>query len=128
MQHRQNPFRGKEAIRNHAAEVGREIPDDHYGVLVPFCIARDSEEALRIAGPSIRRRQDLPTNDYAAVGAPEEVRQRIKDYVAARATKFVMRPYGPKEIHQDQVRILAREVIPTLQRPFRAAERVERLG
>jgi alkanesulfonate monooxygenase SsuD/methylene tetrahydromethanopterin reductase-like flavin-dependent oxidoreductase (luciferase family) len=26
---------GIEAIRNHAAEVGREIPEDHYGVLVP---------------------------------------------------------------------------------------------
>ena len=119
---------GIEAIRNHAAEVGREIPDDHYGVLVPFCIARDSEEALRIAGPSIRRRQDIPTNDYAALGTPEEVRQRIKDYVAAGATKFVMRPYGPKETHQDQVRILAREVIPTLQTPFSAGERRERLG
>jgi probable F420-dependent oxidoreductase len=119
---------GIEAIRKHAAEVGREIPDDHYGVLVPFCIAQDSEEALRIAGPSIRRRQDIPTNEYAALGTPEEVRQRIENYVAAGATKFVMRPYGPKETHQDQGRILAREVIPTLQTPFSAAERRERLG
>ena len=119
---------GIEAIRNHAAEVGREVPADHYGVLVPFCIAQDGEEALRIAGSSIRRRHDIPTNDYAAMGTPEELRQRIKDYVAAGATKFVMRPYGPKETHQDQVRILAREVIPALQTPFSPAERVERLG
>jgi hypothetical protein len=37
---------GIEAIRNHA-EVGREIPEDHYGVL-SFIFAND-EEALRIA-------------------------------------------------------------------------------
>jgi alkanesulfonate monooxygenase SsuD/methylene tetrahydromethanopterin reductase-like flavin-dependent oxidoreductase (luciferase family) len=119
---------GINEIRTHSAEVGREVPGDHYGVLVPFCIAQNSEEALRIAGPSIRRRQDIPTHDYAALGTPEAVRQKIKDYVAAGATKFVMRPYGPKETHQDQVRILATEVIATLQTPFSAAERVERLG
>jgi probable F420-dependent oxidoreductase len=119
---------GINEIRTHSAKVGREVPGDHYGVLVPFCIAQNSEEALRIAGPSIRRRQDIPTHDYAALGTPEAVRQKIANYVAAGATKFVMRPYGPKETHQDQVRILAKEVIPTLQTPFSAAERVERLG
>jgi hypothetical protein len=39
-----------------------------------------------------------------------------------------MRPYGPKETHEDQVRVLAKEVIPILQTPFGEAERVERLG
>jgi hypothetical protein len=37
-----------------------------------------------------------------------------------------MRPYGPKEIHEDQVRLLAREVIPALQTPFSPEERRER--
>src|SRR4029077_14970112 len=94
---------GIEATRAHAAQVGREVPEDHYGVLIPFCFARDSAEALRIAGPSICRRQDISPNDYAALGTPEQVRQMLKEYVAAGATKFVMRPYGPKENHEDQV-------------------------
>jgi alkanesulfonate monooxygenase SsuD/methylene tetrahydromethanopterin reductase-like flavin-dependent oxidoreductase (luciferase family) len=62
------------------------------------------------------------------LGTPEQARQKLKEYVAAGATKFVMRPYGPKETHEDQVRVLAKEVIPILQTPFGEAERVERLG
>ena len=119
---------GIAAIRAHAAEVGREVPEDHYGVLVPLCFARDTEEALRIAGPSVRRRQDIAPSDYSALGTPEQVRQMLKEYVAAGATKFVMRPYGPKETHKDQVRMLAKEVIPVLQTPFGDAERHKRLG
>jgi probable F420-dependent oxidoreductase len=119
---------GIEAIRNHAAEVGREIPGDHFGVLIPYVFAKDSGEALRIAGPSIRRRQDILPSDYSALGTPDQVRSTIQRYIAAGATKFVMRPYGPKETHREQVRILAQEVIPPLQTPFSPAERGERLG
>jgi probable F420-dependent oxidoreductase len=119
---------GIEAIRAHAAEVGREIPDDHYGVLVPFCIATNADEALKIAGQSIRRRQDISPTEYSALGTPEQVRLKIEEFVDAGATKFVMRPYGPRETHIEQVRMLAEEVIPALQTPFSAAEREKRLG
>src|SRR3990172_8176738 len=52
---------GIEAIRSNAAEVGREIPEDHYGVLVPFCLARDEDEALRGGrAPPPRPRQHAP--------------------------------------------------------------------
>jgi probable F420-dependent oxidoreductase len=119
---------GIEAIRNHAAEVGRTIPEDHYGVLVPYVFANDSEEALKIAGPSIRRRQDISPSDYSALGTPEQVRRKIREYIDAGATKFVMRPYGSKETHVEQVQILAKEVIPALQTPFTLEERHERAG
>ena len=90
---------GIEAIRSHAAEVGREIPEDHYGVLVPYVFATTAKKRLKIAGPSIRRRQDIPPSDYSALGTPDQVRSRIQEYIDAGATKFVMRPYGPKETH-----------------------------
>jgi alkanesulfonate monooxygenase SsuD/methylene tetrahydromethanopterin reductase-like flavin-dependent oxidoreductase (luciferase family) len=114
---------GIEAIRAYAAEIGREIPDDHYGVLVPFCSARDSDEALQNAGPSIRRRQDISPSEYSALGTPEQIRRKLQDYIAAGATKFVIRPYGPKETHAEQVRLLAEEVIPAVQTPFSELER-----
>ena len=116
------------AIGSLAAEAGREVPEDHYGVLVPYVFAKNSEEALKIAGSSIRRRQDIPPSDYSALGTPENVRRKIEDYIGAGATKFVMRPYGPKESHLEQVQILAKEVIAAVQTPFSAAERGERLG
>jgi probable F420-dependent oxidoreductase len=119
---------GIEAIRNHAAEVGREVPEDHYGVLVPYIFAKDSEEALRIAGPSIRRRQDIAPSDYSALGTPDVVRKTIQAYIDAGATKFVMRPAGPKESLRAQVETLAKEVIAPLQTPFTPEERRERRG
>ncbi len=119
---------GIDAIRAHAAEVGREIPQDHYGVLVPFCFAIDTEEALSIAGSSIRRRQDISPTEYSALGTPEQVRLKLREYVDAGATKFVMRPYGPRETHVEQIEMLAKEVIPAVQTPFSAAERRKRIG
>jgi len=114
---------GITAIRAHAAAAGRQIPDDHYGVLVSFIFARDIEEALRIAGSPLRRRQDISPEDYAALGTPEQIRRKLQKYIAAGATKFVMRPYGPKETHAEQVELIAKEVIPALQTPFSEMER-----
>ncbi|HEU4341517.1 MAG TPA: LLM class flavin-dependent oxidoreductase [Candidatus Binatia bacterium] len=116
------------AIRGYAAEAGREIPEDHYGVLVPYVFAKDSDEALRIADTLVHRRQDLSPPDYAALGTPDQVRRKIQQYVDAGATKFVMRPAGPKETLRAQLKLLAREVIPALQTPFSDEERLERGG
>ena len=70
----------------------------------------------------------LTVREYAALGTPDQVLQRITEYVDAGATKFVMRPYGPKRTHEELVRILAKEVIPALQTPFSLEERHERSG
>lgn len=117
---------GIAAIRQHAADAGREIPEDHYGVLIPFVFASTSEEALKIAGPSIRRRQDIAPQECSALGTPKEMRKTIQAYVDAGATKFVMRPAGPKDAIPRQVEILAKEVIPALQTPFAEDERRKR--
>ena len=119
---------GIATIRSHAAEAGREVPEDHYGVLVPYAIASRSEEALRLAGPSIRRRQDIAPQEYSALGTAQQVREKLGKYIDAGATKFVMRPFGPKESLRKQVELLAQEVIPALQTPFSRGERRERFG
>lgn len=117
---------GIAAIRQQAADAGREIPQDHYGVLIPFVFAPTSDEALKIAGPSIRRRQDIAPEECSALGTPDDMRKKIQAYVDAGATKFVMRPAGPKETVARQVEMLAREVIPALQTPFAEDERRKR--
>jgi len=117
---------GIDAIRAYAHEVGRNIPDDHYGVLIPYCVAPTAEDAEKIAGPSIRRRQEIAPQGYCALGAPEQVTEKLREYIDAGASKFVMRPYGPKESLRAQVKMLAKEVIPALQTPFSEAERQQR--
>ena len=119
---------GIEAIRVHAKEAGREIAEDHYGVLMPYFFARNTDEALAIAEPSAVRRKDIPVLDYAALGTVETIRQKVQAYIDVGATKFVMRPCGPKESLHGQVETLAKEVIPALQTPFSKHERLERSG
>jgi probable F420-dependent oxidoreductase len=119
---------GIAAIRRHAADAGREVPEDHYGVLVPFFLAESAERARSIAGPAIRRRPDVAPQEYSALGRPEDVREKLEEYASAGATKFVMRPAGPRESLHEQVEVLAKEVIGRLQTPFSSEERTERLG
>jgi probable F420-dependent oxidoreductase len=106
---------GINSIRTYAAAAGRQVPEDHYGVLIPFYFAANAEKAFEIAGRSIRPRADLPTREFAALGSPDEVRMKVQSYIAAGATKFVMRPCGHFAGWREQMEILAREVIQPLQ-------------
>jgi probable F420-dependent oxidoreductase len=108
---------GIKAIRIYAAEAGRQVPEDHYGVLIPFYFAVSADKALEIGGRSIRPRGDLPTSEFTALGTPGEVRAKVQSYIFVGATKFVMRPCGPFEGWREQTEILAREVIQPLQTP-----------
>lgn len=119
---------GIKAVRQYAGEAEREIPADHYGVLIPFFVARDRDEAMNIAASSLRRRQDMEPTEYAALGSPKEVQEKLREYMDVGATKFVMRPTGPREFLGPQVEILAKEIIPALQTPFSEAERQQRSG
>ena len=105
------------SIRAYAAGAGREVLDDHYGVLIPFYFGPDAGKALDVACGSIRARSDLPVTEFTALGNPDQVRARVQAYIAAGATKFVMRPCGPLENWREQVEMLAREVIRPLQTP-----------
>jgi len=119
---------GIKAVRQHAAEVKNEIPEDHFGVLVPFFFARDRGEAIKIADSSLRRRHDLAPTEYAALGSPKDVEDKLREFIQVGATKFVMRLAGPSEFVPRQIEILAKEILPALQTPFSEAERQKRLG
>jgi probable F420-dependent oxidoreductase len=108
---------GIKTIRRYAAEAGREVPDDHYGVLIPFYFADNADKACEVGGRSIRPRADLPTDEFTAFGTPAEVRAKVEAYIAAGATKFIMRPCGSFPGWREQTEILAKEVIEPLQTP-----------
>lgn len=107
--------RGIGSIRRFAADAGRQVPEDHYGVLIPFYFSNKAEKAFEIAGRSIRPRADLPTPEFTAFGTPDQIRARVQAYIAAGATKFIMRPCGPFEGWREQVKRLAREIVEPLQ-------------
>jgi len=106
---------GIKTIRRYAAEANREVPDDHYGVLIPFYFADNADKAFDIGGRSIRPRADLSMTDFTAFGTADNVRAKVQAYIAAGATKFIMRPCGSFAGWREQVGILAKEVIGPLQ-------------
>ena len=100
-------------IRKHAADYGRSIDHDHFGVLFNYCFAKDSEEAARIARPyALRNRTDVDFTETSALGTVQDITAAIQRFIDAGASKFVARPACPPEAIHDQLRRLGTEVIP----------------
>lgn len=103
---------GIAAIRERTAAIGRRVEDDHYGVLLPAHLAASRAEAeARLVAAAVRPRADLPPAAYSAVGDAEAIQRRIGEYVAAGATKFVLRLLCPEDEAQRQLEALARHVL-----------------
>jgi probable F420-dependent oxidoreductase len=86
--------RARETIQEAAAEAGREIEPDHFGINLAVSeggLAADLARAVK------SRRPDVDPADLVAGSWPELHRQ-IDGYVAAGLTKFVVRPAGQEDI------------------------------
>lgn len=102
-----------ERIRAAAREAGRAVPEDHYGLIVNYCVAKAPEDAERLAAPYVaRRRADVPLQACAGLGTPGEVKALLRRYIAAGASKFVLRPVCPPEMVMDQLDVLGRQIAP----------------
>lgn len=107
---------GIEDIRAFAAESGRAIDEDHYGVLLTTYLAASTALAAEVAAPNqIRRRPDANVEEYCALGTPEDCTSLIERYIAVGASKFVLRPVCPPEEMFDQLERIGREVIAPMQ-------------
>ncbi|MCC6178884.1 MAG: TIGR03619 family F420-dependent LLM class oxidoreductase [Chloroflexi bacterium] len=102
----------------YAEEAGREVPIDHFGAVVYYCLDADPRAARQFAMPFIPPgRADAPTLERCtAFGPPALVRERLEEYVAAGGSKFVLRPICPPDRMLDQLDALAAEVVPDFQR------------
>lgn len=104
---------GIAAIRTSAAKHGRVVEDDHYGVMLPVYLAatRDEAAAKAVFAVPARQRADAPLDQFAALGNADDVLAKVAEYVAAGATKFVLRPLCREPEALDQLRLIGREVI-----------------
>ena len=109
---------GVARIRAFAAEAGREVPPDHFGVLVNFCFAQDRAAAVALAGPYIPRGRvdDATLEACTAFGPPALLRERLEEYVAGGASKFILRPLCAPDRMLEQLARLADEVVPAFHR------------
>lgn len=101
-------------VQAYADQAGREIPRDHFGVLMNFWLAPDPAAARTLAAPYVPRgRVDEATLDrVTAFGPVALLMERLEAYVRAGASKFVLRPLGPPGGMLAQLQQLAEEVVP----------------
>jgi probable F420-dependent oxidoreductase len=109
---------GIQTTLDYAEKADREVPIDHFGALIYYCIDDDPAVAEALARPYIPPgRADAPTlAACTAFGPPALVRERLEEYVAAGGSKFVLRPMCPPERMLEQLERLAAEVVPDFQR------------
>jgi probable F420-dependent oxidoreductase len=97
-----------------AEAAGREVPVDHFGVLVYFAFAPDRAAARAMANPFIPRNRadDATLERCTAFGPPEVLTERLEQYVRGGASKFIVRPMVPHDRMLDQLARLAEDVVP----------------
>lgn len=96
-------------INEAAADAGRRVDDDHFGLSLPVALDHGIPDA-QVAAIS-RRRPDTDPELLVAAGW-DGARRMIEQYVEAGLSKFVVRPAAPAEPFDEFVDGFVRELIP----------------
>jgi probable F420-dependent oxidoreductase len=81
---------GREAIEQAAAQAGRSIEPDHFGISLAVA---DGELSIELAKAVRRRRPDLDPSELIAASW-DQLHRQLDAYLDAGLTKFVIRPAG----------------------------------
>lgn len=104
-------------IKEHAAEAGRAIPDDHYGLQISsYLIERGSVPDYVKERHLLNRRPGVAPERINLLGTPDEVMARVREYVDAGATKFVFNPACGADEMLDQMRLQAEAIVQPFHR------------
>ncbi|MGE3075559.1 MAG: LLM class flavin-dependent oxidoreductase [Dehalococcoidia bacterium] len=102
------------AIREQSAEAGRPLDDDHYGAGFAFRFGSADEEIVQRQAAALSRIPDAPDPfDYIAAGDAQAIASRVREYIEAGVSKFVLRPIAASDDEiMRQTQRLSEEVIP----------------
>lgn len=84
---------GREAIERAAAQAGRRIDPDHFGISLAVVDAVDGELPATLAAAARNRRPGVDPAELIAVGW-DRLHRQLDAYIDAGLTKFVIRPAG----------------------------------
>ena len=98
---------GREAIQAAAAEVGRQVDPEHFGISMTY--ARTSVPESQVTRIK-QRRPNLDPAEVVPVG-PQALRDLLCRYVDAGFSKFVVRPAEPPHAWEDELQQLAQDVL-----------------
>ncbi|MGR8919396.1 MAG: LLM class flavin-dependent oxidoreductase [Gammaproteobacteria bacterium] len=110
--------RAIKGIKHHAAGLGRSIDADHYGASLACRIGSPEDDAV-VNSPFVKRTgigEKMDLNPLFAIGTPDEVVARLREYIAVGASKFVLFPIAAGEADvNEQTRRLVEEVLPAIE-------------
>jgi probable F420-dependent oxidoreductase len=103
---------GIKRIKEYAAEAGRTIPDDHFGLQISSYAVERGEVPDHIRQQYLlQRRSDVRPEEINLLGTPDQITAQLKEFIDAGATKFVFNPAcGPDEM-LDQLRLQAGGIV-----------------
>lgn len=114
--------RGNEVLRRTAAENGKDPNNMTIAVEKLVCIARNREDALEMALPTIQEssqtyERDVDNVQFALdrhiIGSVDDVKRRVDEYVEAGVDHFEMKVIYPTiESHLEQMEMWAKEILP----------------
>lgn len=99
---------GRQTIERRAAELGRVIDEDHYGISIPY--ARVSPDDAVMAALR-KRRPDSDLREIVPVGS-EDLTRLLRAHIDGGLTKFVVRSMGGSNDWREELKWLADAVLP----------------
>ena len=111
------------AIRQKSAEAGRPLDDDHYGAGFAFRFGSVDEPVVQRQAAALSRLPEAPDPfTYMAAGDASAIASRLREYIEAGISKFVLRPIAESDEElMEQTARLTEEVIPLFATSRRAA-------
>lgn len=99
-------------IKGYAAETGRTIPDDHYGLQISSYMVENGTVPDYIKERFLlQRRADVTSEQINLLGTCDEIMARLREYIDAGATKFVFNLACGADEMLDQMRLQAEAIV-----------------
>lgn len=106
----------KQAIKDHAAEIGRNIDHFQMGLYIFTAIHEDNDTAVKMAADklSVQYSQDFSqlVHKYALAGDPDRCQARLREYVDAGADFIFVSSACPDEYIDNNLSLMASDLLP----------------
>ena len=103
---------GIACIQEYAAEAGRQIEEDHFGLQISSYLVESGSVPSHIQERYLlQRRSDEPPERLNLLGTQEQIMARLREYIDAGATKFVFNPACGADEMLDQMRLQAEAIV-----------------
>lgn len=99
-----------DAVREAAAQAGREIDEEHFGALVAYVPEDADGDASSIVAAFRARRPDVAAEDVMVLEGRRALRERLERFIDHGASKFVVVPLIPPRAWETELAELRDDV------------------